>query len=288
MSDPNSPLNVLAALNRIEEGLPELVGQDWQVIGNDVQTKMQQLRQSHDSHEQDTLRDDLLIALAPYAVARTRLGTELALQAMIRQALEAQCKAFATELGIDVDAVYDLLAAAHCALFWTLEDGVTLTLEDVGRSRFLGRTIQLVPAGQGGATSVKLSNLKLSKKTLLAVAGAVGAAMQMATGPTLFAVMASVLSTAGALAGIDLEEHLSQNEASVFWGLIQARDLYNCATETALFEKTNAEREKYGLGPLTRDRFTAALKRLEALKCVELFRSIPRTWHMTETFEIRD
>ena len=82
---------------------------------------------------------------------------------------------------------------------------------------------------------------------------------------------------------------LSEEETSVFWGFVLARDRDNSAEECLIAEYTNDERIKHGRQPLTNDGVRDALRRLEKLKSVEPVEGEQDTdiWRIVEKYEIK-
>ena len=102
-------------------------------------------------------------------------------------------------------------------------------------------------------------------------------------------VIAGVLLTIGSLTKVPraITSQLSEQETSVFWGLVLARDRDNSAEESLIAEYTNDERKKTGRLPLTNEGVRDALHRLEKLKSVELVEEKENTWRIVEKYEIK-
>jgi hypothetical protein len=62
---------------------------------------------------------------------------------------------------------------------------------------------------------------------------------------------------------------LSEQKASVFWGIIQARGEDDSVKELLIGQQANKERNKVGLEPLTEKEIVKSLHVLKLLKCVE-------------------
>lgn len=283
MSDFMSPYNILAALNRIEEELPTLVGEEgWSKIGEDLITTLDKLRLSTDSAEQEELADKLIDLVSGYGQARACLNAEIDVQVAVKDELAGDLKAIAERLaGISKDDAQTFVEAAYYPLGWSFDPEV-LSKPDPERR------ITIKPGGLKGGRSIKFSNVHLDLGEMSEMgAGALLLGYDAITKSHPLVIVAGVLLTIRALSKAMTVE-LSEQEASVFWGFVQSRDRENSASNRAIFEQTNVERRRYGLDALTEAQFKNAMIILEQLKCIEKVEGKPDSWRIIEQYKIRN
>lgn len=282
MSDLMSPYNILAALNRIEEELPTLVGAEgWSTIGEDLTMTLGQLRSSSESAEQEELADKLIDLLSGYGQARARLNAEIDVQAAVKDELAGDLMAIADQLvGISKDGSQTFVEAAYYPLSWSFDP------EDLSKPD-PERRITIKPGGLKGGRSIKFSNVHLDLGEMSEMgAGALLLGYDAITKSHPLVIVAGVLLTIRALTKAMTVE-LGEQEASVFWGFVQTRNTENTASDRAIFEKTNAERQRYGLDALTEAQFKNAMIILEQLKCIEKADGKSDSWRIIEQYKIR-
>lgn len=144
------------------------------------------------------------------------------------------------------------------------------------------RLIALRPVGEP-ARSVKWANLQFDFGKLTLAAAAILAAVATATDPTTsgLSLAAAVLLILGELYKA-LEREISVDDASVFWGLVQAGGEAKQADVAAVLAAANAARAAAPLEPLTEPALRVSLGslgRLQAIACVDEARGI---WRVVE------
>jgi hypothetical protein len=282
MSDRMSPYNILAAVNRIRAELPTLVDADgWSRIGPDLDEALAALRSSRAPAEQEDLADRIVELLNAYEQANARFNAEIAIQDAVKNDLAGELAAIAARLskGTAGDAEPSL-EAAYYTLSWSF-DPTDLPVPEVDRS------ITIRPGGLKGGKSVKFSNLRLDLGEMSELAGgAMLAGFNAIDEAHPLVMVAGVLLTIRALMKAMTIE-LTENEASVFWGFVHARNTDNTAPEDTIFERTNTERQRYGLDALRESQFRNALAALEQLKCIEKSQSRPVYWRIVEKYRIQ-
>ncbi|MEA3334908.1 MAG: hypothetical protein U9R25_03295 [Chloroflexota bacterium] len=275
-----SPNNVLVALSRMEPDLPDLLSlEDWQADGDTFSAQLEMLRQSTDPDEQLAISQSLIDLLTDYPVVNDRLQTELHAQAMFERMLTTRMSALAETMGIESDAVEPSITAAMRA--------VHADVVEPSRSTDPSRLITIKAGGRDGGEVIKLSNLTLDLATmasLLANTTLIGASLLHQTNPILIA--ASILSLIVSFReGLSVE--LSEQDATVFWGLVKACDWDQIADEAAIISWTNYERERVGMPPLHDYYVKRTLEKLEDLKCIRPVKGRPDTWRLVDRYVIR-
>jgi len=275
MSSTMTPDNIQAALDSLKSELPSLTGKEaWETIKDDFHTLKCRMQESDDSEERDRLASELIDLLIPYERARDALKEETRLQhirAVLRETIETDLPTFAAKMEMDSKIVEPSAAIVLKSIVVGLEE-----------SRI--RLIKIKEGGIEQGKSVKIRNFHLD---LLSMTELIAGASSIIT--VADPVVAGVLLTIGILTKVPraITSQLSEQETSVFWGLVLARDADNAAEESLIAEYTNNERKKTGRLPFTNEGVRDALHRLEKLKSVELVEGKQDTWRIVEKYEIR-
>ncbi|MEO8391859.1 MAG: hypothetical protein ABI700_02600 [Chloroflexota bacterium] len=260
------PSYVLAAFTNLQPELPDLLGSDvWSRIRDEFQVRFETLISGHDDIQQLQAAIQLIELIKPYGNARERLQQELDATAALHTFISAKI--------IDPTAAA-LLEAILPAIQLNDAEANTETL----------RHITLHEGGLGGSKSLKASNLRVDfSQAAEIVAGAIIAGADIIDKPRALIIIGSVLLTISALTKA-VTVTVSEQDTSVFWGLIQARGKDNVVSEQKAFTITNRERAKFGLGKLTRRAFTKSLQALRQLKTIE---PLPdQHWLLVENYKI--
>jgi hypothetical protein len=267
-----TPDNIQAALDSLENELPSLTGKEaWDSIKDEYHTMKQRLQDSNDPEERDIIASELIDLLIPYEHARDALKEETHIRAVLRDMLEtADLPAFAAKMGVDNKIVEP-------------SEAVIMKSIVVGPDESGVRLIKIKEGGIEPGKSVKIRNFHLDLPSMIESIASAGARI-----PVTDPVVAGVLLTIGILTKVPkaITIQLSEQETSVFWGLVLARDADNAAEESLIAEYTNDERKKTGRLPLTNEGVRDALHRLEKLKSVEPVEGKEDTWRIVEKYEI--
>jgi|LGOV01.1.fsa_nt_gb hypothetical protein len=282
MSSAMTPETILAALTSLEEELPPLVGlKSWKSIEKEFQAHMHRLQHSSDPVDREISASELVNIVAPYDDARERLREEIYLQhirAVLRDTMEKELPPIAAAIGVD-DKV--ITPSADVAL----QSMVTEPAKS-GAPKDGVRLIKIKTCGIGGGKTIKIRNLHLDLGVLIDLGAGVTMTVSKIVGqPHPIIIVAGVLLTIRSLMKA-MTVSLSEQEASVFWGLIGAQNASIRADKTAIRKHTNSERTQYGLSALNENQVTEALKRLQALKCVKVSVQKPETWRIVENYTI--
>lgn len=197
--------------------------------------------------------------LAPYAAARQRL--------------------FRAEGGL---SLYDDVLGEVAALLAGLGDADGAARAADLRQAGERRILFLKEVGEP-AKSVKLSNLEFDFGALsLAAAGVLGAVATL-TDPTTsgLALGAAVLLILHELYQT-VEREVSADDASVYWGLVQAGGAARQADLAAILTATNKARDGARLEPLTQKEVYSALGSLERLRAIVLVDETSDVWRVIE------
>lgn len=282
MSDLMSPLNILTAINRIEKDLETLIGpEDWKRVGSKITAIIHRLRESDNQAEQEDLSDELIDIVRDFKSAQDRFRIELEIQAAFKEELAQDLRRITKESS-DNKILETSIEAAHYAVDWSFNPGELPSPE-----AFRTRRISINPGGKKGGKSIKFSNLRLEFGEMSEIAGgAMLAGYAAIDKPHPLIIAASLLLTIRAVMKA-MTVQVSEQDTSVFWGFIQARDRYNQALEGAILDITNQEREKYGLEPLSQLQLRNSLVNLESLKSVERIASKAGLWRIVENYTIQ-
>lgn len=267
--NPNAPYFVLAAAKRIYPDLPSLIGtENWNAIQPEIVAYIRELETQPNAYLATT---QLFGLLAKYEPARLRMAQELKVQEVITAIITPQMEQIAESLGSEPIAIDGLMAVAYTHMTWEV-DPTTIPApeEDV---RLKGITLR--DGGVGGA-SVKFKKLQIDLGDFFKLsAGVIAAAIGIIAAPAIPAVLPlsvvyAVLLTIGSLHDATKLD-LSEQEASVFWGMVCAIGEMKGAGlyEATILAATNAEREKYGLELLKEAQVHHSLIKLERIKCIE-------------------
>ena len=278
MSSVMNPDNILGAFAVLESELPLLTGKDWQAVEKKLRILKLQIRESKNPGERDRLASKIVDLILPYKLARNRFNEGICLQhirSVLQDTLENDLPEFARTMGADKKTVK---ASADVAL-------KLLAAESTSSGAGV-RLVKIKPGGIEGGKTIKTRNLHLELGVLIDLgAGATMTVSKIVGQPHPIIIIAGILLTIRALSKA-MTFPISEREASVFWGLIQTQRVSACADKPAITTHTNNERTKYGLCALGENQVTDALKRLQALKCVELSEQKPDTWLIVENYEI--
>jgi hypothetical protein len=145
------------------------------------------------------------------------------------------------------------------------------------------RRILFLKAVGEPAKSVKLANLEFDFGALsLAAAGILGAVATLADPTTSgLALGAAVLLILHELYQT-MEREVSVDDASVYWGLVQAGGAARQADLSAILTATNKARGDARLEPLTQKEVYSALGSLERLKAIALVDETSDVWRILE------
>ncbi len=276
-TNPNAPHFVLAAVKRLYAVLPDLVGETaWNEIQDQVDAYIAALETKPNEYLVST---QLVGLLAQYESARQRLAAEIKVQEVISRNIAAQMQVIAQALGFDPTTTDGLSAAAYAHLEWEVDPAtIPAPGEDANRS------ITMTEGGVGGAKSVKFKNMRLDLGDFSKIAaGFVTTGFDILDKPHPLLIAAGVLLTIHALHDT-MKIDLSEQEASVFWGMIHSGKLK--PTKTEIMNATNAEREKYGLEPLKEAQVRHSLVKLAQIKSIE--QTGDSTYRIIENYTIKD
>lgn len=199
------------------------------------------------------------VVLAPYAAARQRL--------------------YRAEGGL---SLYDDVLGGVAALLAGLGDADGAARAAELRQAGERRILFLKAVGEP-AKSVKLDNLEFDFGALsLAAAGILGAVATLADPTTSgLALGAAVLLILHELYQM-MEREVSVDDASVYWGLVQAGGASKQAGLPATLAATNAARAAAHLEGLTEQELRRALLALERMKSIEQVEGVVDVWRVIE------
>jgi hypothetical protein len=272
--NPNAPQFILSAVTRIYDDLPTLVGTDWATIQPQVDAHLAALRAKPDAVRESAT---LFGLLARYEPARLRLDQELTLQKIIATNISPVLA------DMQFSANDAVLAAVMTGLSWEVDPATVPTTDE---QDYASRAITLKDGGVAGGKSIKFQNLDLDLGKMMTVGGGfLLGAETMLDKLTPLAVAGGILVMIGTLLG-EMTVKIEQQEATVFWGMIQATGTMRGAGMHAanICEVTNTERAKYGLDALSEAQVRTSLTKLVQMQ------SIAQTgdaYRIIETFKVK-
>jgi hypothetical protein len=267
-----TPEQLAIILQELEPELPELVGQPaWTAIAPTWTEKLQQLQVSDDEIEQMRLAAELRALLAPYTPARERLRRATGGISQYQQVL-TELAGLATQLNSDPHLGHQLRKAA--ALHSHLAQTRLIILQGVGQK----------------AQSFKWQNIEFdfgdATEMAETAAGILAAFSDIISPSSNHLLMAAgVLLVIRGLLKASTEE-ISEQDASVFWGLIQAQRHHPArhVNTAKILEHTNQERAKVHLPDLNEQQVRHALHNLETLSSVAQPNKAQDIWRVIEKY----
>lgn len=273
--DPN---NILIAYTRLKGQLPTLVGKEiWKEIGDELLTNLHLLRQARASREQRLLAATLIELIAPYGEARRVMRAEIRKQASLRAEIELALKEFVSAASLGKESIVASAIVVQRSVFLSpLESG------DLGDD---ARLIHLKSGGVAGGKSMKFTNLHFDYAELSALfAGIVMTGADIIGQPHPLVISAGILLIIRAVMRA-MTIPVTEREASVFWGLLQAQKESNTTNESIIKEYVNKERAKFGLPSLTDKLIAEVLHSLEKINAIELRAG---SWRTIEKYKVNN
>lgn len=280
-----TPMNLIIVLHRLELDFPKLIGDDtWQEIRPLYKHLLAQLQTAKDEDEQDDLLFEIMALFTPHELARKRIYEEIALNSMVQEAIASRYS-FLPHHPDEFDG--DL--ATFYALRWQA-DGNTRSVAQLiaTSSEDLNRQVVVDRRNLDQSKSVKLQNLQINLGELLTLAtGPIFLTYEAIDKKSPIFIAGVVLSVIGLLYK-EMSEPLSEAEASVFWGFIEAHDpVSKLASEADIKTQTNKMRSNYGLAPLSESKIKGTLRKLKDLRCVSHVDTEKKLWRIEESYKFR-
>jgi hypothetical protein len=252
-----TPEQLALILKELEPELPDLIGQPaWAAIAPTWTKKLQQLQTSNDEIEQMRLAAELRTLLAAYAPARERLRAATGGVSQYQQLLTGLAD-LAGQLNGDPAEIEQLREAA--ALHGHTAETRMIILKGVGQK----------------AKNIKWQNFEFDFGELSDKAG-IAAGILTSLSNIINPEKGYLLMAAGALMIIggvikSVTKEISADDASVFWGVIQAQrhNVPHKVDTAQVVDYTNRERDKVHLAALTEQQVRHALHNLVQLGSVE-------------------
>lgn len=276
-----APLNIYTAARRLYDDLPDLVDDDLPTVQAQLDEQMKAIEAASTMDDMRLPSIQIQKILRQYPNANARLNNEMRVQATVQRNIVGQLKSL--ELDDELSQQASLLA--FIGIQWQVDPDTIPQTEDEIRSR----TVTMQRDFSDGK-SVKFSNFELDLTAFMKLSAEFAMIGQDAIDkPKPFVIAAGVLLVLWTLRG-EMTEKLTQQEASVFWGMAVAcsHKSPRVTTKAAILEKTNAEREKVGLAPLTDDQLQYSLTRLLEMKSIARVEDKDDTYEMIENLRIED
>ncbi len=149
------------------------------------------------------------------------------------------------------------------------------------------RTILIKPGGIGETKTIKFQNLEFDFGDFGGLAvGIVLAAQEAVEKKHPIILAASIIMIASSIYKASTKV-ISEQEATVFWGLINIVGSSKQATFQSIFRCTNSERTKLGLDLLTKEQAKASLLKLQEIKAIEMVDEKHHVWKIIEKYKIK-
>lgn len=261
MSDMNNPKILMTAISEIKRDLPQLMGRDaWSVIEPDFEKYLESLRNSKSEHEQLRYCVMLVDQLKNYEPARLRL-TELLKPVDVQRTIIKDIVVIAGQIGLPSDEIRKL--------------------QDVVSPNQSSRLI-VMKKDFSKAKSIKLRNFAFEfAETSELFAGILALINTTVSNNNYLLISAGILLIARSLykaASVDI----SEQDASVFWGLICACDKNKTASEKAIMRNVNKVRVGVSLEPLSLENIKNSLIKLSVIGAVKLVKEATPKWQPVE------
>lgn len=264
--------NQWLALVRMQPDLPALAGPE---LAPEMRSILTYLAPSDDETTRMVAAVDLHRKLASYPAVRQRFTEELHLQVALQTLIEDDVVKATAALGLDERT---RLRATAAALILVHGDLVA-PLADTE----LPRLVKLGVGGTDGGQVIRLRNLMVDFGSLGELA-----AGTFLTGADMLGMPNPLIIAAGIILIIrslhqGTTATLDTDEASVFWGFIQACGRDQRTSFDEIVAVTNQERARYQLGAMAKGEVAAALNTLAQ---VGALRQQGEEWVLTDRYEI--
>lgn len=266
--------SILIAINHIQEDVPLLIGSDWHKLSKDYFGIKERLTSVNDLVSQKTLVYQLLKLLEPYDGVIQSIKEEIASVDETRKMLMTNMESFGRKWHLDEEEMNFYISL----VLPLLPSGIKVNE--------ISRHLYISPHGINNVKSVKLSNIDMgvfvigSMVSTLATA-AIGAIEKYNPLIIALGILTTILNVAQA-STVKIDEQ----EGSVLWGLILAKNSTLGVDSDRVFRFTNLSRENIGLEKLEKKDIIESLNKLRLLKVVKKVRNGTEKWELIESFEI--
>jgi len=267
--------SVFLAISRLREDLPKIIGHQSGSNVNEIDALIDKMESSINKEEKWRLALQFIEMVSPFPKARQRMFSELYIRPGIQEMIFLKVIGIARSIGAD----RKIVSSSVDKSFGMLEVEIHHSLAST-------RILSIKPGGLGGGKSVKLKNLHLDISEMSKIAaGFLIAGYEIIDNPHPLLIVAGCLLIVQSLTELMVIE-ITELEASVFWGLIQAIDEHNCANLSAITSCTNNYRNKIGLEDLTSQQTKYALSKLQSTKVIEVNDEKAGIWQVMEKIKI--
>lgn len=262
MNDKFAPASLLKAFSIIEDDLPLLIGEsDWNSMAKEYSRLLHQLRDSQDEETQLELCVELVDLLTPFKPAKSKLAS-------IVNSLDLRSRVL-TDVAL-------LAEKMNCPA-----EGISQFNQEISRIPSSTKAV-FMKEDFSKAKSVKLGNYNFNFGNGAEIAAGIFSLIN-----TTFSENNYLLAAAGILliaAGLSkaLTVEISEQDASVFWGLIKAGETSKTAKVDLILKHTNQEREKVWLDSLSEKEAKNSLLKLSVIGCVQKVNKPKDGWQIIE------
>ena len=259
---------LVLSLQKLEDVLPSILDEKEyeQIVGN-YKELLSDLLKSNDEEEQASISLELIGIVANYPKANTYFQN-------IRRSFNF------------VQGVFYNLSLISREL--SIDDKITNQFIDLANTNLeLQRFVIISSKDINHAKSIKFRNYRFEFGEFAELVSGVILTIKDIVGETnYFYVAAGLLIIMNSLYNAMAEE-IHEQEAKVFWGVIQTQNENQSAEITAVLENANQEREKIGLEKLEIEQVKRSLKKLENIGCIEEDNNNPNIWKVKEKVYIK-
>lgn len=282
MNQEITPHRILVVLSSMKEELPELMGnQAWQEISGQFTAMLSELQDAKGNERRQELSASLIELIVPYRPARQRFW-----EGIHRETKDEELDRFSAYVQTGLTQLAGELGGHGPDIPGIYQAASQYIVMDIPHANAVQRLVTLSKGGVGKAESIKAGNFKLDIRHLSEIAPGV----VLAVGEKIIDAGNPILIAAGVLLILQsvlkaMTVEISPTEASVFWGFIRTCEKDMISTEEKIRKRTNLERKKVGLKPLTKDEVRHALHVLQTMKTI---RSLDEKgqWQIMEKYRV--
>ncbi len=259
MKDHRSPIYVLIAFRRIMSMRPKFVEEEnWLKIAEEVQSALFALQQSEDQSSQRKNSMQLMGLLSKCPPANERLHAELLLQRRFMIWAQQEFPADLLKHTTNPDEMEAALVMMQFATQWEPTDDVTAEAE---------KSIQVHDGEIGKGQSIKFKNLDFDFTEISQLAsGSLMTAFNMVSKPHPLVITAGILMIITSFVKA-MTVSFSEQDSSVFWGMIQTQNA-NYVPDEMILLATNNMRTEYGFPLLNETQLRKSLQKLTKMECI--------------------
>lgn len=291
MPDRFSPVSVLSATSRMKNDLVKLVGVDsLGMFVREIEILTSQLRTSSDQFEKQQFLAELISLFADHPRLRERFNAEINAQSLMRERINRSLSSLSNHWILSEKNLTESLDWISSAFEWELDQNTIAVLGklDEESTRTVHLNLSGIETDEPESYTIKLSNLRVNWVQFSLIVGqtmVMGGEIAQSEKPNILILVGAILTMVAVL-GDAMKKNISAQDASVFWGMIQACEANQLkqVTEEDILRETNVERKSYDLQPLTEVELHNSLRSLKNIKTIKRVRNKQKVWEMSESY----